>query len=278
MGQYSFIKMQGIGNDFIVLDERHGPITLSKSQVQHMCDRHKGIGCDQLVIVSESDNASIQVRFYNPDGGQAEACGNATRCVAMVYMDEIEADEATIETLGGILHVTRGQRKNIISVDMGEPRLAWDDIPLAKSCDTLAVNLPDIGDDIAALGPGTAVNMGNPHIVFFVDNIQTCAVEKLGPIIESHSFFPEGVNVNFAEITQDGDINLRIWERGAGETQACGSGACATTVAAIHHKLVDRHCTVKLSGGTLHIDWQEEDNHIIMTGEAAISYTGVISI
>lgn len=278
MMQYPFIKMHGIKNDFVIIDTRNKRITIPKKHIQHIADRHVGVGCDQLIVVSNTKKADIKMTIYNQDGTESGACGNATRCVAMLWMDEHKCNRVSIETSAAILHASRHKQSHIISVDMGAPRLEAKDIPLCdQSLDPEHLVLPDIPlSDI--LGKGIAVNMGNPHIVFFVDNIHDIDLHVVGPIIEHHTYFPERANVNIAHITEDQDIELRVWERGVGETLACGSGACATAVAACVKGLVDRHVSVCLKGGILHIDWQEEDNHVVMTGEAETSFTGVIAL
>jgi diaminopimelate epimerase len=274
MADLPFTKMHGLGNDFVVIDARRQALDLSDAQVRAIADRHKGVGCDQLIVLepARSTLADVFMRIRNADGGEVEACGNATRCVAAVLMDEKQADHAIIETVAGLLDAessgTTGSR--LVSVDMGPARLDWREIPLREACDTLHVPL--------ALGPlsdPVATNMGNPHATFFVADAQAIALDTLGPQLERHPMFPERANIEVAQITGDNAIRLRVWERGAGITLACGTGACATLVAAARRGLTGRKADVTLDGGTLTIEWLP-DNHVLMTGPVAISFAGTL--
>ncbi|WP_271077585.1 diaminopimelate epimerase [Aurantiacibacter sp. MUD61] len=261
-----FTKMHGLGNDFIVLDARGTPLPgpLENATVKALADRREGIGCDQLIVMEPDDTATIRMRIYNSDGGEVEACGNASRAVGMLL-----GDEATIATAGGM--ITTRPEANGISVDMGTPRFEWDAIPLAYPMDT--ERLP-LGWD-ALEGP-LAVNVGNPHVVFFVDDAQAVPLDELGPQIETDSVFPERINVNVAEVIDGTTMRLRVWERGAGLTRACGTGACASAVAAMRRGLVDRKVTVHLPGGPLTIAWGEDDR-ITMTGGATEAFRGTFA-
>lgn len=257
-----FIKMHGLGNDFIVLDARETALpALDAPMVRALADRREGIGCDQLVVLEPDEAATCRMRIYNQDGGEVEACGNATRAVGMLL-----GEPARIATTGGILE-TRPDQSGV-SVDMGEPRFDWEAIPLAYPMDTLAM---PVGWD--ALEQPSAVNVGNPHVVFFVEDNDAIRLDQLGPVIEHDELFPERVNVNVATIEDRATIRLRVWERGVGLTRACGTGACATAIAAMRRGLVDREVTVHLPGGALTIGW-DEHNHIAMTGPATESYRG----
>ncbi len=260
--QVPFVKMHGLGNDFVVLDGRAQALpAMTGALAAALADRKTGIGCDQLILLEPSTVADMRMRIFNADGGEVEACGNATRAVGLLH-----GAAARIETLAGILQtdpVAGG-----IAVDMGEPRLEWDRIPLAYALDTLA--LP-VGWD--GLENPVAVNIGNPHAVFFVPDCGAVDLDRLGPEIEHDPLFPERVNVNVASVTARDAITLRVWERGVGETRACGTGACATAVAAIRRGSCDRQVTVNLTGGALTIAWRE-DGHVIMTGSAAESFRG----
>ena len=258
----AFTKMHGLGNDFVVLDTRTQPLPpVTAALARALADRRTGIGCDQLIVLDESETADFRMRIFNPDGSEVEACGNATRAVAILH-----GMPAQIETAGGTLAVQPGEGG--AAVDMGEPRFEWDAIPLAYAMDTLA--LPVGWDE---LEQPAAVNVGNPHAVFFVDDCDAIELDRLGPQIERDPLFPERVNVNVATIEDDANIRLRVWERGTGITRACGTGACATAVAAIRRGLVQNEVTVTLPGGALLIEWGE-DGRITMTGPATESYRG----
>ena len=261
-----FIKMHGLGNDFVVLDARADAVpVMTNALVAALADRKTGIGCDQLILLGPSSVADLQMRIFNADGGEVEACGNATRTVGLLY-----GAPARIETVAGIL--ATDPVDGGIAVDMGVPRFDWERIPLAYAMDTLTmpVGWPD---DAGALENPAGVNIGNPHAVFFVDDCAGVALDRLGPEIEHDPLFPERVNVNVATVTARNAIRLRVWERGVGETRACGTGACATAVAAMRRGLCDRRVTVTLTGGPLVIEWNAADR-IVMTGPAAESFRG----
>jgi diaminopimelate epimerase len=267
MTALKFIKMHGLGNDFVILDGRGTPIELNSAQTQAIADRRRGIGCDQLILLENaSDNADLKMRIRNADGGEVEACGNATRCVGKLLMDEKGTNQATIETLGGVLTAKKSNAG--ITVNMGPAYLDWQDIPLVREMDTLTLNITE-----GPLSNPVAVGVGNPHAVFFVDDISAIDLETVGPLIEHHEFYPYRTNVEAAQVTSRDHIRLRVWERGVGITQACGTGACATLVAASRRGLTERKATVELDGGSLEIEWQD-DNHILMTGPTEMSYTG----
>lgn len=258
----SFTKMHGLGNDFVVLDARDNALpAMTLQAATAIANRTTGIGCDQLILLEPSEAADFRMRIFNSDGGEVEACGNAARAVALLH-----GQSASLETDGGVIAldpIQGGAR-----VDMGEPRFEWDAIPLAYAMDTL--NMP------VGWGPlenPAAVNVGNPHAIFFVDNVDEIALDQLGPEIENDPLFPERVNVNVAFVESRNAIRLRVWERGAGLTRACGTGACATAVAAMRHGFVDRMVTVTLPGGDLQIEWTDA-GRILMTGPAATSFTG----
>jgi diaminopimelate epimerase len=258
----AFTKMHGLGNDFVVLDGRAQPLpALDRAAAAALADRKTGIGCDQLIVLEPSDSADFRMRIFNADGGEVEACGNATRAVGLLH-----GKPATVETLGGVLTTTLVEAS--VAVDLPAPRLEWDQIPLAYAMDTLAM---PVGWD--GLDHPVAVNVGNPHAVFFVPDCEGVALERLGPEIEHDPLFPERVNVNVATVLDRGHVRLRVWERGVGETRACGTGACATAIAAMRRGLTDRKVMVSLTGGDLAIEWRD-DGTIAMTGPATESFRG----
>jgi diaminopimelate epimerase len=257
-----FVKMHGLGNDFVVLDGRVQSVpAIDAALAAALADRHTGIGCDQLILLEPSTTADLRMRIFNSDGSEVEACGNATRAVGLLH-----SAPARIETAGGLVSATPADGG--ISVEMGKPRFDWDRIPLAYAMDTLAM---PVGWD--ELDNPVAVNVGNPHVIFFVPDCDALDLARLGPLIEHDPLFPERVNVNAATVTARDAIRLRVWERGAGLTRACGTGACATAVGAMRRGLVDRSVTVTLPGGPLRIDWRE-DGEIVMTGAAAEAFRG----
>ncbi|MEY4952847.1 MAG: hypothetical protein RL299_1271 [Pseudomonadota bacterium] len=258
----AFIKMHGLGNDFVVLDARASTVpVMTNALAKALADRQTGIGCDQLILLEPSDSADLKMRIFNHDGGEVEACGNATRAVGLLL-----GQGASIETLGGLLQVDPAEGG--VAVDMGEPRFEWDQVPLAYPMDTH--HMPVAWD---VLDSPTAVNVGNPHVIFFVEDTNSVELDRLGPEIEHDPLFPERVNVNVATIESRQRIRLRVWERGVGETRACGTGACATAIGAMRRGLVDRTVTVALPGGELTIEWTEQ-GRIRMTGPAAESFRG----
>ena len=254
----NFVKMHGLGNDFVILDHRKGGAAPDSARIQHICDRHFGIGCDQLIILEPSRAAGVFMRIYNPDGSEAESCGNATRCVADLCMKEGREAAFTIETRAGILKC-RKLPDGLIEVDMGSP-----------------VQVTDMAFAAGGFKNPVSVNMGNPHCVFFVDNAEDIPLETLGASIENDKAFPNKTNVEFAHITKGGQIRLRVWERGAGVTLACGSGACATMVAAAHKGLTGRKAEIVMDGGVLSLEWRESDGHVLMTGPVAYVFEGTL--
>ncbi len=258
-----FVKMHGLGNDFVVLDARTEALPpIGPAMAAALADRRTGIGCDQLILLEPSTSANFRMRIFNADGGEVEACGNASRAVALLH-----GSAATVETAGG--PITLEPSAGGARIDMGEPRFSWDQIPLAYPLDTLAMPLA-----WEMLETPVAVNVGNPHAVFFVADLASIPIERLGPEIEHDPVFPERINVNVAQVTGPGSITLRVWERGAGLTRACGTGACATTVAAIRRGLLSgRQATVTLPGGDLDIEWGA-DGRMVMTGPATESFRG----
>jgi diaminopimelate epimerase len=262
-----FIKMHGAGNDFVVLDARQ--TRLPSLNWQKIADRHFGIGCDQIIVLENSDNASVKMRIFNADGSEVASCGNASRCVAWLMGNEKQSasDKQTIETKAGVL--TALINGNQVIVDMGEPKLDWQAIPLVKSADTLHLPIEE-----EMLKDPVAVSMGNPHMVFFVADIKSVPIEMLGKKLECHPLFPERANVSIAQVKSRSVIELQVFERGSGLTLACGTGACATLVAAHLRGLTERIAKVQLPGGELTIEWREQDSHVYMTGHVEVSFEG----
>ena len=256
--------MHGLGNDFVIFDAREAPLEMDGAKARAIADRRTGVGCDQLIVIEPSQRADVRMRIWNSDGGEVEACGNASRCVALLI-----GGESTIETKGGVIRGAADAGE--ATVDMGEPRFGWDEIPLGYPMDTVAMPVGWEG-----LRDPAAVNVGNPHLIFFVEDPDAVLLERLGPLIEADPLFPERVNVNVASPEGSG-IRLRVWERGAGLTRACGTGACATAVAAIRRKLVRSPVEVRLPGGALTIQWAPGET-IRMRGAAAHVFTGEMAL
>jgi diaminopimelate epimerase len=270
-----YLKMNGLGNKFIVLQNNGARLELAPQQVENL-NAQDGKGFDQLLSIEPSKIADIYMGIWNNDGSQVAACGNGTRAVAWAYLQATQKTEVEIETKAGVLSA-RLIGENMVAVNMGQPRLQWDQIPLSEEMQTIRMEL-QVGpiDDPIMWGP-SAVSMGNPHCIFFVDNVDSVAIEKIGPMIEFHPLFPEQTNVEFAQIIDRKNIRMRVWERGVGITQACGTGACATLVAAVRRKLVDRKATLILDGGKLQIEWRDDDN-VIMTGAVELDGKGELDI
>jgi diaminopimelate epimerase len=271
MRDIPFIKMHGLGNDFVVVDARKRKLALDGAAARAIADRHRGVGCDQLLVLEKpmTKGADVYMRIHNADGSEAEACGNGTRCVADLLMRERGKERVVVETVAGLLaaHAAGNHR---VGVDMGEPRLAWREIPLARDCDTLNVPL--------TLGPlvvPVCTSMGNPHATFFVDDAESVDLATLGPRLEHDPIFPERANIGVVQVLSPQRLRFRVWERGAGITIACGSGACAALVAAARRGLSGRKAEVVLDGGTLEIEWRA-DGHVLMTGPVAVSFQGTL--
>jgi diaminopimelate epimerase len=274
MSHIPFRKMHGLGNDFVVLDGRRHPFALGPALTRAIADRRTGIGCDQLILLEPPGDAAghVSMRILNADGSEAEACGNATRCIARLLADETGEPEIRIETVAGLLEA-EALRDGRVRVDMGPARTEWYEIPLAKPMNTLRVDL--------VLGPlmePVCTNIGNPHATFFVENAEEIDLAALGPRLEHDPLFPERANIGIATVHSRDRIRLRVWERGAGLTRACGTGACAALVAAHRRGLSGRHAAVALDGGELDILWrpdaEEGDGHVLMTGPATLTYEG----
>ena len=273
---HPFLKMNGLGNDFVVVQAATQTFDPSPDQVRAWADRETGVGFDQLIGIYPGEGGEPLVRFWNSDGEEIGACGNGSRCVGWLLMQASGRDAARFRTAERALSAVRAG-ENRVSVDMGEPRLAWNEIPLAEEMDTRNIELQVGPIDNPRLHTPGAVSMGNPHVVFFVDSVDDVDVARDGSLIEHHPLFPEAVNVGFAQVKARDRIRLRVWERGAGLTLACGTGACAALVASARRGLTDRKATLELDGGELEIDWREDDNHVIMTGDVVLEYSGTLS-
>ncbi len=255
--------MHGAGNDFVILDARLSALPITPEGARWLADRNLGVGADQIIRLEPTPDADVFMRILNPDGSEAGACGNATRCVARLIFEETGRAEAVVQTISGLLPVRR-TTAGLIEADMGPARLGWESVPLGRAMDTLHLDLP---------GDPAACNMGNPHATFFVADLATIDVAERGPRLEHDPLFPNRANIGFAQILSPEEIRLVVWERGAGITQACGSGACATLVNAHRRGLTGRRALVHLPGGTLTITWRE-DGHVLMEGPTALSFLG----
>ena len=265
-----FLKMHGAGNDFVVLDGRAAKLALPPETVRHIADRQRGVGCDQLIIIEPDEaGADAFMRILNADGSESGACGNATRCVAALLAEESGAREVSIRTISGLLNAEI-LGPGLVEVDMGPPHMEWGDIPLTGPADTLHLPL--------SLGPVSdpaACSMGNPHATFFIDDFAHLPIESLGPMLEKNRIFPERANIGFARVDGPSRIRLRVWERGAGLTLACGSGACAALVNASRRGLTGRKAVVEMDGGELLITWAE-NGRVLMRGPAETAFAGEI--
>ena len=270
-----FVKMHGLSNDFVIIDARGNISVPDLSQLSALTRRKTGIGCDQLGLIyaPTDERADIFIRFLNaPDATEIEACGNMSRCVAWLIMEEMGRNELVIQTIADHLICTRqNSRDTRITVDFGVPKLNWQDIPLAEARDTLHLDIGDKG-----VQDPVGVNVGNPHAVFFVEDCETLDLQTIGPRFENHPLFPRKANIEFATILDRHNIRMRVWERDTGETVACGSGACATHVAAVRRGYTAPESTIMLDGGELDFTWREENGRCYMTGDTAFVFEGQI--
>jgi diaminopimelate epimerase len=276
-----FVKMNGAGNDFVVVNALETPFSPTAAQARAIADRNTGQGCDQLIAIEPprpgGPAADAFMRVWNADGGGVETCGNALRCVGWLLMQSTGRDQVTIDTLGGPTTARRAGDHQV-TVDMGEPRLDWTEIPLEEAMDTRGIELQVGPIDAPLLHTPGAVSMGNPHVVFFTDRQDDAFVSGSGSLIEHHPLFPQGVNVGFAHVLAPDRIRLRVWERGAGLTRACGTGACAALVAAHRRGLTGRTARVEVDGGVLDIAWDATSGHVLMTGPVEIEHTGTLTL
>jgi diaminopimelate epimerase len=291
-----FIKMHGLGNDFVLIEKKHSPFLLSAEIAQKLCNRHRGIGCDQLIYIEASDRPDIDfiITFYNRDGSISSACGNGSRCVAGWYFEQTGKNNANIlvkkntysklgwkENKDIIIHA-KERSIGEICVDMGKPYFLAEEIPINTEFAAMIPNLLEIPLDHPLLIDhnihiGSAVGMGNPHFVLFHKNVSELPIEKIGDFLETHPLFPERTNVEFATVLSPNHIKMRVWERGAGVTEACGSGACAVAVIAQKLGFIEENCLIDLDGGSLKIDWKGNDTSVFMTGGYQTVFKGFIS-
>ncbi len=268
-----FRKMHGLGNDFVVLDARAHPLPVTPALAAAVANRHTGIGCDQVIVLEPPPpGADVFMRIRNPDGSEAGACGNATRCIASLVAEERGAGRVVVRTIAGDLPVER-LPGDLWRADMGAPRLGWQEVPLARDMDTLHLPL--------SLGPvadPAACSMGNPHATFFVADLGTLDIPLLGPRLEHDPIFPDRANIGFAQVVSREHVRLVMWERGAGMTLACGSGACAAIVNAVRRGLTGRRATISMPGGDLAMEWREQDGHVLMTGPVATAFIGTLDL
>tara|TARA_R110000868_G_scaffold166368_5_gene400371 strand:+ start:1736 stop:2584 length:849 start_codon:yes stop_codon:yes gene_type:complete len=269
-GGFEFRKMHGLGNDFVVLDARAAVVTLTPDSAKAIADRRTGIGCDQILIIEPARNGGDAfMAIRNADGGVVASCGNGSRCVARLLLNESGKDEIVLETAAGPV-IAKNMPGGLIAVDMGPAYDSWRDIPLAQDVDTLHLHISE-----GPLQDPVGVGVGNPHMVFFVDDTDAIDLANLGPKLEQHALYPERTNVEAVQVLDRTHLRMRVWERGVGITRACGTGACATLVAAVRRDLANRKATVSLDGGDLEIEWRA-DGHVIMAGPAVETFTGIL--
>jgi diaminopimelate epimerase len=277
LANHPFVKMNGIGNEIVIVDMRHRPLPIAAEDARAVASPN-GAPYDQMMALypPEVPGTDARIRIFNNDGSSAGACGNGMRCVASMMFDETGKNELAFETDAGVLDCWKAPTPGLFTVDMGVPRFAWHEIPLAEEFrDTRAIELQIGPIDKPILHSPSVVSMGNPHAVFWVDDVNVYDLMKVGPLLENHPIFPERANITLANIRSRDHIVIRTWERGAGLTKACGSAACATAVAAARLKRTERKVRITLPGGDLTIEWRESDDHVLMTGPVAYEYEGV---
>ena len=264
MNKLAAYKMDGLGNDFIIFDNRKKSISLTKAQIIKISDRNN-IGCDQVIFIDNDDSVNASLKFYNADGGEISACGNGSRCVAYLLMNETKSTKISLKTKGGILQAEL-KSNNLVNINMGQPNFDWKKIPLSKEMDNKNLRIKIKSLDGKEIVGGFSLSIGNPHIIFFVDDFGQFDLKKIGPKIENHNYFPERCNVTLASIKNKKHVKVKVWERGAGLTKACGTAACATAVSGAVLKLNERYVDIEFQEGLLNIDWNA-DNNIYMTGK-----------
>jgi diaminopimelate epimerase len=276
LANHAFAKMNGIGNEIVVVDLRDGPTAVTSKEARAIASP-AGVPYDQLMVLQPPrlEGTEAFIRIYNNDGSEAFACGNGMRCVARRLFEGTGQTQATFETKAGLLNCWQGPAEGLYTVDMGPPKLGWKDIPLAEEFrDTRSIELQIGPIDAPVLHTPSVVSMGNPHAIFWVDDVHAYDLVRFGPLLENHPIFPERANITLAQIVDRDHITIRTWERGAGLTKACGSAACATAVTAARLRRADRIVNISLPGGELLIEWRERDDHVLMTGTATFEYEG----
>ena len=266
MNKFEAYKMDGLGNDFIIFDNRKKAFSLTKDQIIRISDR-KNIGCDQVIFIDKDNSNEAFLKFYNSDGGETAACGNGSRCVAYLLMEENNKKNISLKTKNGILYSNLSD-EHTVRINMGMPNFKWNEIPLSKEMDYKNLNIKIISKDGKEIAGGFSLNVGNPHVVFFVENVDNFNLNEIGPKIENHNYFPQKCNVTIANVENTKHIKVKVWERGAGLTKACGTAACATGVASAELKLTDRETNIEFQEGSLNINWHK-DNNIYMTGKVS---------
>ena len=266
MNNLEAYKMDGLGNDFIIFDKRKKYISLTKDQIVKISDRNI-IGCDQVIFIDKDKSSNTFLTFYNSDGGEISACGNGSRCVAYLLMKENNNNKISLKTKAGILQAELNN-KNLVSINMGQPNFEWNKIPLSKEMDNKDLGIKIINKEGKQIIGGFSLSIGNPHVIFFVEDYNQFNLEEIGPKIENHNYFPEKCNVTLASIKNKKHVKVKVWERGAGLTKACGTAACATAVSGAVLELNERCVDIEFSGGILNIDWKK-DNNIYMTGKVS---------
>ncbi len=273
---FHFRKMNGLGNDFVVLDARKGALAITEEKARAIANRKTGIGCDQLIVMEASGIADIRMRIWNAEGGEVPSCGNASRCIADLMFDELAAASATIETKGGFLTAVKAG-EHLVTIDQGLPKFGWRDIPLSEDFpDTRHIELQLGPIDTPLIHSPSVVNVGNPHCIFWVNDLDVVDLSRVGPMLENHPLFPERANISLAKVVARDHVLLKVWERGAGLTQACGTAACATMAAGHRIKIIEAKCRITLPGGDLFMSVDENNGHIIMTGPAALDFEGTM--
>ena len=266
MNNLEAYKMDGLGNDFIIFDKRQKSVELTKDQIIKISDRNS-IGCDQVIFIEKDETNDAFLKFYNSDGNEISACGNGSRCVAYLLMKESNSNKISLKTKVGILQAELSE-KNLVRINMGEPNFVWNKIPLLKKMDNQNLKIKINSNDGKEFTGGFSLSIGNPHVIFFVENFNQFNLQEIGPKIENHNYFPEKCNVTLASIENKKHVKVKVWERGVGLTKACGTAACATAVAAAVLKLSERCVDIEFAQGLLNIDWKK-DNNIYMTGKVS---------
>ncbi len=266
MNKFEAYKMDGLGNDFIIFDNRKKSFSLTKDQIIRISDR-KNIGCDQVIFIEKDNSNDAFLKFYNSDGGETTACGNGSRCVAYLLMEENNKKNISLKTKNGILY-SNLSGQHTVRINMGMPNFKWNKIPLSREMDYKNLNIKISSKNGKEIAGGFSLNVGNPHVVFFVENVDNFNLNEIGPKIENHNYFPQKCNVTIANVENTKHIKVKVWERGAGLTKACGTAACATGVASAKLKLTDRETNIEFQEGSLNINWHK-DNNIYMTGKVS---------